>query len=78
MYFMVVSHLVSDSCSVNKQDDKSGPALEHLLTDESLKTSKILEGQIQCSAIVPDDYSVIMVNPFVPIFLQYSAYLLIF
>ncbi|CAL7941421.1 unnamed protein product [Xylocopa violacea] len=48
---------VSDSCSNDKSKDKSGPAVEQYIKDETSEVGKILKGQIQCTDIVPDKES---------------------
>ncbi|XP_076756902.1 molybdenum cofactor synthesis protein cinnamon [Xylocopa sonorina] len=45
---------VSDSCSNDKSKDKSGPAVEQYIKDETSEVGKIFKGQIQCRDIVPD------------------------
>ncbi|XP_058797567.1 gephyrin [Phymastichus coffea] len=51
---------VSDSCSQNELNDKSGPALVSLLTDASTEINQILNSRVQCTAVVPDEEFAIM------------------
>ncbi|NP_001122752.1 molybdenum cofactor synthesis protein cinnamon isoform X1 [Nasonia vitripennis] len=46
---------ISDSCSENKNDDRSGPLLERLVTDKESEIGRKLNAEIECSAIIPDD-----------------------
>lgn len=48
--------------------DKSGPALKELVSDTSTKTGNILNGNVICTSIVPDDKDMIMVRDFLNIF----------
>lgn len=59
---VVIFILVSDSCTEKKNDDRSGPLLERLVTDKESEIGRQLNAEIECSAIIPDDELFIMVN----------------
>ncbi|XP_076640006.1 molybdenum cofactor synthesis protein cinnamon [Colletes latitarsis] len=47
--------IVSDSCSKNKNEDKSGPEIEDCINNDKNEIGQILKGKVFYKSIVPDD-----------------------
>ncbi|XP_043256387.1 gephyrin [Colletes gigas] len=47
--------IVSDSCSKNKNEDKSGPEIEDCIDNDKNEIGQILKGKVFYKSIVPDD-----------------------